>query len=282
MTNQKVNKSDNVIQVAGNVEVKNQYGLAVHEVRELAQLFMRENLPVLRAEALKVAEENVQNFLGTFEEELAKKIEKIDPNKFKDPDVQASMNDAVIEVAKKGNRSNAEILCDLIIERASAKTDDYISLVAGEAIKIVPRLTSHQIGFLTLVVFLRHMRDPKAAKINDIEPLAKAVLEISQQSIGLSESQKSHLQFAGCLSILQLVTNTAYAIWKAEYPFLKDVPDNQLKQTIEHECPNLHILAQAFEDNKLAQISLTSVGQLIGLSNLSKRLGSLNYANWIN
>ena len=168
MTNQTVSKSENVIQVAGNIEVRN--GLAVHEVRELAQLFMRENFPALRAEAIAAAEQNVRGFVETFEKGLTKKLGQIDPEKFKDPDIQASLNDAVIEAAKKGARGNTEILCDLIIERASVKTDDYVSLVAAEAIRVVPRLTPHQIGFLTLAVFLRHMKVSTAKQLTDLAP----------------------------------------------------------------------------------------------------------------
>lgn len=70
MTEQNVNRSENVVQVAGNVEVKNIYGLAVHEVKELANIFMRENFPVLREEAIAAAQANVQRFLGEFEHGL--------------------------------------------------------------------------------------------------------------------------------------------------------------------------------------------------------------------
>ena len=108
------------------------------------------------------------------------------------------------------------------------------------------------------------------------------VLQASQHSFGLSESKKSHLEFAGCAKVLQLVSNSAYAIWKANYDFLKDVPDEELKKTIEQEFPVLHQLAKAFDDNQLGQITLTSVGKAIGLANLSKHVHGLEYSNWLN
>ena len=145
----------------------------------------------------------------------------------------------------------------------------------SEAIKVVPRLTPEQIGFLTLALFLTSTKVTSATSLKDIDPLAIAVLQTSKHSFGLSDSQKSHLEFAGCASILQLLSNSAYTIWKANYDFLKDIPDEELKKTIEKDFPALHQLAKAFDDNKLGQISLTSVGKVIGLANLSKRVPGL-------
>jgi len=281
MTEQSVNRSENVVQVSGSVEINNRYGLAVHEVKELTQIFMRENFPVLRAEAIAAAQANVQQFLSKFEEKLAQNIGRIDPNRFKDPDIQSSLNDAVLETAKKGERSNSDLLAELVIERLNTGTNDYVSLVVSEAIKVVPKLTTEQIGFLTLALFLTSTKVTSATSLKDIDALAIAVLQTSQHSFGLSDSQKSHLEFAGCASILQILSNSPYTIWKEHYDFLKDIPDEELKKIIEKDFPALHQLAKAFDDNKLGQISLTSVGKVIGLANLSKRVPGLEYANWL-
>lgn len=281
MTEQNVNRSENVVQVAGNVEINNRYGLAVHEVKELAQIFMRENFPVLREEAIAAAQANVQRFLGEFEQKLAQNIGRIDPNKFKDPDVQSSLNDAVLESAKKGTRSNSDLLAELVLERLNSASSDYVSLVVSEAIKIVPRLTPEQIGFLTLVLFMTSTKITSAKSLNDLQPLATVALEASQNSFGISESQKSHLSFAGCATMLQFMSNSAYSIWKANYDFIKDTPDEELKKKIEQEYPVLHALAKAFDDNQLGQITLTSVGKVIGLANLAKYYQGLEYKNWL-
>jgi hypothetical protein len=154
MVEQNVNRSENVLQIAGNVEINHQYGLPAHELRELAKIFMRENFPVLREEAIAAAQDNVEIFLRQFEEKIAQNPGRIDPNRFKDPDIQSSLNDAVLETAKKGIRNNSDLLLELVTERLSIGTDDYVSLVISEAIKIVPRLAPEHIGFLTLALFL--------------------------------------------------------------------------------------------------------------------------------
>lgn len=282
MTEQSVNRSENVLQVAGNVEVNNRYGLSVSEVRELTQIFMRENFPVLRAEAVAAAQINVDAFLRQFEEKLAQHIGKIDPNKFKDPDVQSSLNDAVMEAGKKGARSNSELLAELVTERVSTGNSDYVSLVISEAIKVVSKLTPEQIGFLTLALFLTSTKVTDAKSLDALIPLATIVLQASQNSFGLSESKKSHLEFAGCAKVTQFMSNSAYAIWKSNYEFLKDVPDDELKRMIEQKYPVLDQLAQAFDQNQMGQITLTSVGKAIALADLAKRLPGIAYGNWLN
>lgn len=281
MTEQNVNRSENVLQVAGDIEINNRYGLSVHEVRELTQIFMRENLPVLRAEAVAAAQANIEIFLRQFEEKISQNIQRINPNRFKDPDIQSSLNDAVLEAAKKGRRSNPDLLVELVTERLNSETNDYVSLVVSEAIKIVSRLTPEQIGFLTFALFLTSTKVTSATSLKDIVPLATVVLQASQHSFGLSESKKSHLEFTGCAKILQLVSNSAYAIWKSNYDFLKDVPDEELKKTIEQDFPVLHQLAKEFDNNQLGQITLTSVGKAIGIANLSKHVKGLEYSNWL-
>lgn len=281
MTEQNVNRSENVVQVAGNVEINNRYGLAVHEVKELAQIFMRENFPVLREEAIAAAQANVQRFLVEFEHKLAQSIGCIDPNKFRDPDVQSSLNDAILETAKKGTRSNSDLLAELVIERLNSASSDYVSLVVSEAIKVVPRLTPEQIGFLTLALFMTSTKITSVKSLNDLQPFASVVLLASQNSFGISESQKSHLSYAGCATMLQFMSNSAHSIWKANYDFLKDIPDEELKTTIEKDFPELHTLAKAFDDTKLGQITLTSVGKVIGLANLAKFVPGLEYKNWL-
>ena len=96
--NQSVNKSENVLQVSGDVAITHNYGLSVNELKSLVDIFMKENLPKLREEAAKEAAKNVSIFLQDFEKNIYEKLKSIDTEKFKDPDVQSSINDAVIAV----------------------------------------------------------------------------------------------------------------------------------------------------------------------------------------
>lgn len=282
MTKQSVSDSRNVVQVAGDATVNN-YGLALQEVRELAMLFLKENFPQLRAEAMTAAENNTSKFLKDFEVRLLAKIEDTDAAKFKDPDVQASLNDAIMAAARKGDKSNQEILIDLVLERVSTKTDDLVSLVAAEAIKVAPRLTKEQILFLSLVLAHHNFKLIGATSLKQIDTKLQPIVNMIKPVIaGFSDSNKAHLAYASCMSINQITSNTPYAIWNHNNDFLKDIPEEALKMEIQTSYPALDALAKSYIDNKLGQITLTSVGIIIALANIQKAIGKLQYSNWLN
>jgi hypothetical protein len=281
MTKQTTSDSENVVQIAGNATVNN-YGLALNEVRELTTLFMKENLPVLRAEALAAADENINAFLKGFEEKLAQKFTQIDPNKFRDPDIQSSLNDAVLAAAKKGDKANSDILADLLLERLNSNQDDFVSLVASEAIKIAPTLTRKQVLFLSHVLFQHNFKLTSATSLDQLEPLAAPILALVRPSFGISEPNKSHLQYSGCISIDRIVGNSMVNILKNNYEFLKDTPDQTMVENLEQIYPSLNEFRMAYDKDNIAHIQLTSVGIIIGLTNISRIIGPLHYPNWIN
>lgn len=277
--NQSVNKSENVLQVSGDVAITHNYGLSVNELKSLVDIFMKENLPKLREEAAKEAAKNVSIFLQDFEKNIYEKLKSIDTEKFKDPDVQSSINDAVIEVAKKGEKIETELLTSLVIERLSGATTDYVSLVASEAIKVIGKLTPEQISFLTLAVVLMNTKT-QINTLAQLAPLANDTISLISEA-PLSISQKSHLEYAGCLKVNNFLTNSALQVWKGTYEFLTPKSDEEIRQEIS-SVPVLQKLSDLFDVNQLGQISLTSVGQLIGLVNLSRKVKGLNYSNWLN
>ncbi len=80
------------------------HGPSVSEVRELCILYLRDDFPQLKEEARRAAEEHVRAFATTLENRLANDVTSIVLEKFKEPDVQAALNDAVQASARKGNQ----------------------------------------------------------------------------------------------------------------------------------------------------------------------------------
>ena len=284
MTKQTTNESENIVQIAGNATVNN-YGLTLNEVKELTTLFMKENFPVLRAEAVAAANENINIFLKGFEEKLAQKHLQIDPSKFRDPDIQSSLNDAVLAAAKKGVKANPDLLADLLLERLNSNQDDFVSLVASEAIKIVPTLTRNQVLFLSHVVFQHNFKITSAVlldQLDQLEQFASPILALVRPSLGISEINKSHLQYSGCIGINHIIGNSMINILKVNYKFLKDADDQTITESLERDYPSLNEFKSAYEKDNISHIQLTSVGIIIGLANISRIIGPLHYPNWIN
>ncbi|MGR3087174.1 LPO_1073/Vpar_1526 family protein [Vibrio vulnificus] len=154
---QKVDSNSTAIQAGGNVSVTQNYGMSVSEVRELCLLFLRDNFPALRDEAIKSAEENVQKFAAELEQKIVDKSDDIVLEKFSDPDVQAAINDAVQASARKGQKANPSVLVDLITERVSGVSNDFKDIVISEAVTVVPKITKSQIAYLSFVHYMTHV-----------------------------------------------------------------------------------------------------------------------------
>src|SRR5690606_31361965 len=107
---QKVAENSTAIQATGNVTVNN--GLSVAEVKELCLLFLKDNFPALREEAIREAEGNVREFAQELEQKIVQNAQFITLEKFKDPDVQAAINDAVQSSARRGKKANISVLVD--------------------------------------------------------------------------------------------------------------------------------------------------------------------------
>src|SRR5690606_29883445 len=131
---------------------------------------------------------------------LANDVTSIVLEKFKEPDVQAALNDAVQASARKGNAANPGVLSTLISERISKQSNDFKDTVISEAVQVVPRLTGQQIALLSFVHACRSMVYQGLPSVAALEPVGATALRFSAGGFGLSEAQKQHLQYAGAAS----------------------------------------------------------------------------------
>lgn len=278
MTDQSVSKSENVTQVAGNVQIVHQHGLSLSELKEVVEILMRDHLPALKAEAAATARANAEEFCKTFEDRLAPQISNIHPKNFANPDVQSSIHDAVLNSAKKGENAHPDLLADTLILRLQEPPESYPSLVASEAIRVIPSLTSNQISFLTLAVFLLTTKMNTAVSMADLAPFAQLVFGICENEYKINGSERGYLQFKGCISINQFSGGSYLDVMKSNYPFLSSASEDEWYGgfTI------FKRLNEIFNEMKMAQVSLTPVGMVIGVTNMARSVKGIDYKNWLN
>lgn len=278
---QNVAENSTAIQATGNVTVNN--GLSVAEVKELCLLFLKDNFPALRDEAIRDAEINVREFSQELENKIIQNAQFITLEKFKDPDVQAAINDAVQASARRGKKANTNVLVDLIAERASISSNDFKDIVISEAVLVVPKLTKEQISYLSFVHYMTHCGRPGLTHVSQLEPFSKMALNGVSAGFNLSDSQKRHIQFAGTCSILSMMSIDIYDGWiKDLFKGLGYTDKEKFKSDVAQFSPSTKILLDEFDrDSKEGQVTLTSVGQAIAIASLSKCLGRLDYSIWI-
>lgn len=260
----------------------NYHGLTVSEVKEICILFLRDNFPQLQEDARRIAEEQVRNFANLLEQRLANDAASIVLDKFREPDVQAVINDAVQASARKGHAANPDVLSTLISERVSVNSNDFKDIVLSEAVQVVPRLTSSQIGLLSFVHFVKSVGIQNLQNIAGLELYGQQALNFSSPGFDLSESQWQHLQYAGTASINNLVSGDIYdAIIKDTYKYLVPADGSSFKDTVSQQAPSFDKLLDQFNSENGFRIELTSVGQAIAIANISKYLGKLDYTIWL-
>ena len=280
---QRTEENSTAIQAGGDVNLTQNNGLMFSEVKELCLLFLRDNFPALRDEAVREAQSNVEIFATKLESELAHKIGSIALEKFKDPDVQAVINDAVQASARKGVKANPSVLIDLISERASIANDDFKDIVLSEAVLVVPKLTNAQISYLSFIHFMISCSIGGISHISELEHHSKLALTAVSLGFNLSDSQKKHIQYAGACSIASMMHVDIYDGWSNIYKDLGYKSKEEFKIDIDKYCPITKTLLEQFEESGISgQVTLTSVGQAIAIAHLSKSIGHLDYSIWIN
>ncbi|WP_347274978.1 LPO_1073/Vpar_1526 family protein [Candidatus Kuenenia sp.] len=276
---QTADNSSTAIQAGRDVHY---HGLTVAEVKEICVLLLRENFPQLRNEARRTAEEHVKSFASLLESRLANDAASIVLEKFREPDVQAAINDAVQASARKGQAANPNILSTLISERVARKTNEYKDIVLSEAVQVVPRLTSSQIGLLSFVHFVKSVVVQNLPSIAGLDPYGQRALAFSSPGFGLSSSQWQHIQYAGAASINNLVGGDIYeALVKEPYKYLAPAEGVNFKVAVTQQAPSFAKLLDQFNTENLFRVELTSVGQAIAIANISNYLGKLDYTIWL-
>ncbi len=257
-------------------------GLSVSEVRELCALFLKNNFPELQEEARRTTEEYVKAFALNLEARLVNDAASIVLDKFKQPDVQAAINDAVQATARKGAAANPEILCALISERVAQKSNSYKDIVISEAVNVAPRVTAAQISLLSFVHFIRSVTIQNMPNAAALEPFGQIALHFSSPGFELSESQRQHLQYAGVASVNNLYGGDIYEeLNKASYRYFGHNDVSEFKQALSSGAPSFAKLLDQFNTENLFPINLTSVGQAIAIANISNYLGKLDYTIWL-
>lgn len=270
------------IQAARDVVI--QSGPSIADVTGLCDFLWKSNFPVLQEEARRVAEENVKAFASQLNKQIEALQSVIDANKFADPDVQATINDAVKASARKGEAANPLLLASLITERVSTTTDDYMGIVFSEAVQVVSRLTHAQIALLSMVILVTHMSFEKLTSLEQLETWGKIALTFSEPAFGLSDAQKRHIHYAGAAMVLG--KSSVYAasdLYEAKGITYAALCDGAPFRAAVHErAPSYAKILDQYIADKLAMVTLNSVGQAIALANISRYFGRLDYGIWLN
>ncbi|MGV3817153.1 LPO_1073/Vpar_1526 family protein [Citrobacter freundii] len=207
---QHVGDGSTALQISGNVTI----GSTVTEVLNICELVIKANMASLREDAYRVVDERTKEFANQISSKLSKDLDDQLREKLADPDVQYSINQAVIQVARKGFSEKSELLKELLVSKIKADEEED-NLLLDYALEVTQKLTTNEIKFLALIHYFRGVHKFR----NDISLTELAEKNITHPAVpGLSVEQ-NHLQH-----------KREYATYDLDYiRFLGDI--NSIKKT---------------------------------------------------
>ncbi|MBB4819256.1 hypothetical protein HNP29_002646 [Pseudomonas alcaligenes] len=275
---QKVDGGGTAIQATGDVHVEHHYhGLPLSEVRELTELFLQRQLPALRAEAMKVMEENTQKFVELVAARLAVN-EKVTQEAFSKPDAQVSFNEALKGSAEKGDQIDLDMLADMVIGRLEADAEPMLKLVYEDAIRVLPRLTGAQVAFLGYVAWMRYVTHVGITEIGALENFTTQAFAVVEDGLRLSVGSREYLVSLGLITINHVAdADNSLPLLRDKYPFLP-----QTKDEIAQRMPAMLRFIDPWSELSTSMCFLSATGKLIGLLILQKAYGKFDLSKFIN
>lgn len=148
---QSVGDNSSAIQVTGDAH----FGNTTTEVMAICQLMVKSEMASLREDAFALVDSRAQEFGNQIAEKLSKDVDEKLRAKLADPDMQYTLNQAVVQVARKGFDAKSELLKELIVSKFKS-TEEEENLILDHALDITQRLTTSEIKLLSLVYYFRY------------------------------------------------------------------------------------------------------------------------------
>lgn len=272
------------IQAGSNVIIinNNSSGPTLSDIRDTCLALLRDNFPKLREEARVTAEGHVKAFADHLETTLANNVGTIIIDKLRDPDVQATINDAVQAAARKGPNANPDILANLILEKVSGDANGFRDIVYSEAVKVAPRLTREHVAYLAFVLAINEFKFQNSGSLEDLEKSYNNILFFSRPGFGLPERQIQYLQYAGAALVTGANAVTA-SRGGVTYESVRSLyaEHGWDPASFRQKVPSLGELVDAYNKNKVESVSLNSVGRAIALAYMSNFMGRFDHSPWL-
>jgi hypothetical protein len=272
---QEVQQGSLAVQGGGDINVS--FGLSVAEVRDLVHVFLQQQLPALRVEAKKIAEENAANFLNEFVKQ-ANSSSKASAVEMAKPDAQAAFQSALLGAAIKGDGVDLELVVAALIRRLEAADEPLIKLVLESVISLLPKLTRSQISFLAFVHYLKSVSHPSASELIQLEKYAELVISVVTPGLALSLPSQQYLAGLGLL-VINPVANAD--IWLHEMCNKHSFFPTSEEVLRSSSSPNLSRMLDAYKAMSVPQVFLTITGSAIGILQLRRCFPDIQMEVWI-
>jgi hypothetical protein len=257
-------------------------GLTYSDVKEIAYDLFKQNFPSLVNSAAEQAKRNVDEYVAKLEDKLKKEIDRIDLQKFSQPNTQYVLNESIRNFAKKGNKIDVDVLTEALIASLQKDSTEMLDIVSEQVLELIPKLTIECHQILTILHYLLYVKIDRLVDISGSENVTSKLMSFINLEKEANQLLLRYMESLGLLSINQFVGINIYEAIKNQYSeFGKDKTIELFTDEVKQKCPNLSKISEYFNKNQLGVVALTPSGMLIALINLKKILGPIDYKIWI-
>jgi len=279
-TNQKVSNGSTAIQAQGDVTITN--GLSAQDVKVIFELLFENQFPKIQEIARQQALINGNEFQAKVISDLHENSKRIITGKFKDPDVQALLNDALISASRKGEKSHPELLSKLIVEKVSSGNSDLKDIVITEAIGVIPKLTREQIALMCGVFILKEVT--MSANLGEVIYFLSNFHDKFEKRFGLefnlSNANINHISYTGACNYNNFMSVDAFDIYLGKYNNFGATNKVEAQEKLKAVAPSIHNFLEKINTPTLGGITLTSVGLAIAITAINE-IQYIEYSSWI-
>lgn len=277
-----VGNGSTAIQVNGDYYGQPSYS----DIKKIFEDLLQSNFPKLQDIANSEVDKRIKELFIQLREVISDRKNNIDPTKLYDPDIQYQMCALVVNVARKGKKSNIEYLTELFCTILSKDCPDILESVAGETLHILPKIQTKHISYLSFDVLVKEVKFPNHS-ICDIDKTLYEINEHISECEKITQSDIRYLSLVGFINItstglhcppsfigkLDLLENLKYPVRDQRYQKF-NVAFERLEQIcIDNEFNNLVTFMQRMKvpgSSCSGNHQLTMAGSLIGWMNIKK------------
>ena len=289
---QKVTAKGKESQAAGRDIVENHYhiGPNLSEIQSLIELTYNEQVKKLVSEYMhKNMQTFAKNLLNTIDaKSLSEKISS-------SPDLAFVIDKTIKIVGEKGDNLDLDVLLKLIEDRINSNDNSFLNIVIEQSIEKVDKLTSKQIALLTHIHVIQNISF-KVTTPQELDDIFKNLMPLVEDSFDISEANKKYLASLGLIEINILKGNNTKDKFYNTYKYFSEklnrdefinkymelnFNEPEFLENNNDNFENLKKFYMNYEINELYQLHLTTVGEMIALSNLKKIYPDLNVEIWI-
>lgn len=236
-------------------ETINQYGLSYRDAKEIALDVFRENFISLSEQARNTAKERAEELVDSFLNEVKEKNPDL-LNSIQEPSMQLALYSAQKSYARTGDKDIADLLVDILVDRAEHIERNLKQIVLDESLEVIPKITNEQLDILTIVFILKYSANHSVVNLETLKKYLQSSIKPFTENLTKENSAYQHLEYCNCGSVSLLGTRIE-AVFLANYKglFCKGIEPKEFEESFGNELEFPNLLVSCLHDETKLQVN---------------------------